>query len=37
MIGKVEDIVDSVLTATNGNIDDEEKDHIFNDNVPMKE
>jgi len=37
MIGKVEDIIDSVLTATNGNIDGEEKDHIFNDNVPMKD
>jgi len=37
MLTKVQDIVDSVLTAADGDITDEEINHIFNDNVPLKE
>lgn len=37
MLAKVQDIVNSVLTAANGNITDDEINHIFNDNVSLKD
>ena len=37
MLTKVHDIVSNVLTAANGNVDNNEVNHIFNDNIVLKE